>query len=146
MTAAYIPYGAYWSTPFAKWQGSLAHLHSMKLAARSARQALEARRFPLAQIDLGILGITNPQPSSFYGLPWITGMMGLHGVAGPTVQQACATSARVLQMAAEEVAAGASRCVLALTADRCSNGAIVYYPDPTAPGGTGVTVAAMRGP
>jgi len=136
---AYIPYGVYWSTPFAKWQGSLAHLHSMKLAARSARAALEAREFPLEAIDLGILGITNPQPSSFYGLPWLTGMMGLHGVAGPTVQQACATSARVLQMAAQEVRDGASHCVLAITADRCSNGAIVYYPDPTAPGGTGVT-------
>lgn len=139
MTKAFIPYGAYWSTPFAKWQGSLAHLHSMKLAARSARQALEARRFPLERIDLGILGITNPQPSSFYGLPWLTGMMGLDGVAGPTVQQACATSARVLQMAAQEVAAGTGACVLAVTADRCSNGAIIYYPDQTAPGGAGVT-------
>ena len=135
MNRAYIPYGGYWSTPFAKWQGSLAHLHSMKLAARSARQALEARRFPLGRIDLGILGITNPQPSSFYGLPCLTGMIGLDGVGGPTVQHACATSTRVLQMAAQEVSAGTSSCVLAVTADRCSNGAIVYYPDPTAPGG-----------
>ena len=31
--AAQIPYGAYWSTPFAKWQGSLSHLHSVKFAA-----------------------------------------------------------------------------------------------------------------
>ena len=75
MTHAYIPYGAYWSTPFAKWQGSLAHLHSIKLA----------RRLPIEHIDLGILGITNPQPSSFYGLPWLTGMIGLEGVARPTV-------------------------------------------------------------
>ena len=28
-----IPYGAYWSTPFAKWQGNLQHLHAMKFAA-----------------------------------------------------------------------------------------------------------------
>lgn len=139
MTTAFIPYGAYWSTPFARWQGSLAHLHSMKLAARTAAQALAAKKFPTAEIDLGILGITNPQPGSFYGLPWVTGMMGLPGVPGPTVQQACATSARVLQMATQEVAAGTSACVLAITADRCSNGAIVYYPDHTAPGGTGVT-------
>ena len=26
-----IPYGAYWSTPFAKRQGRLQHLHSLKL-------------------------------------------------------------------------------------------------------------------
>ena len=139
MANAFIPYGIYWSTPFARWQGSLAHLHSVKLAARTAQQALQAKKFPTERIDLGILGITNPQPSSFYGLPWLTGMMGLPGVTGPTVQQACATGARVLQMAAREVADGAASCTLVVTADRCSNGAIVYYPDHTAPGGSGVT-------
>jgi acetyl-CoA acetyltransferase len=139
MANAFIPYGAYWSTPFARWQGSLAHLHSLKLAARSAAQALQAKHFPVAEIDAGVLGITVPQASSFYGLPWVTGMIGLPGVTGPTVQQACATSARMLQMAAEEVATGTARCVLAIAADRCSNGPIVYYPDATAPGGTGIT-------
>lgn len=96
MASAYIPYGAYWSTPFAKWQGPLAHLHSLKLAANTAKQALAAKQFPLEKIDLGILGITNPQPCSFYGLPWVMGMIGLENVAGPTVQQACATGTRCL--------------------------------------------------
>ena len=72
-------------------------------------------------------------------VPYVTGMMGLEGVPGPTVQQACATSARVLQMAAGEVADGSAQCALLITTDRCSNGPIVYYPDPTAPGGTGHT-------
>lgn len=139
MAHAFIPYGQYWSTPFAKWQGSIAHLNSLRLAANSGKQALEARHFPMEKIDLGILGHTNPQLGSFYGLPYVTGMMGLENVAGPTVQQACATSARVLQMAAAEVADGSSRCALAITTDRCSNGPIVYYPDPSAPGGTGHT-------
>jgi acetyl-CoA acetyltransferase family protein len=139
MAHAYIPYGLYWSTPFAKWQGPIAHLNSLRLAANTARQALEAKRFPMERIDLGILGHTNPQHGSFYGLPYVTGMMGLENVAGPTVQQACATSARGLQMAAAEVADGSSRCALLVTTDRCSNGPIVYYPDPTAPGGTGHT-------
>ena len=35
MTGAFIPYGVYWSTPFAKWQGALANLHSLKLVART---------------------------------------------------------------------------------------------------------------
>ncbi len=139
MANAFIPYGIYWSTPFAKWQGSIAHLNSLQLAANTGKQALVARRFPVEKIDLGILGHTNPQLGSFYGLPYVTGMMGLAGVAGPTVQQACATSARVLQMAAAEVADGSSKCALLITTDRCSNGPIVYYPDPTAPGGTGHT-------
>jgi acetyl-CoA acetyltransferase family protein len=139
MAHAYIPYGLYWSTPFAKWQGSLSHLNSLRLAANVGKQALEAKKFPMERIDHGILGITNPQLGSFYGLPYVTGMLGLESVAGPTVQQACATSARALQMAAAEVADGSTSCSLLITADRCSNGPIVYYPDPTAPGGSGHT-------
>jgi len=139
MARAFIPYGLYWSTPFAKWQGPIAHLNSLRLAANVGKQALEAKHFPMERIDLGILGVTNPQLGSFYGLPYVTGMMGLENVAGPTVQQACATSARGLQMAAAEVADGSARCALLITADRCSNGPIVYYPDPTAPGGSGIT-------
>jgi acetyl-CoA acetyltransferase len=42
-------------------------------------------------------------------------------------------------MAAAEVADGSSQCALLITTDRCSNGPIVYYPDATAPGGTGHT-------
>lgn len=139
MANAYIPYGAYWSTPFAKWQGTLANLNSIRLAAEVGRKFLEAKRIPKERIDLGILGITNPQPGSFYGLPWLTGMLGLESVPGPTVQQACATSARALQMAAAEVAQGSAGCALIVCADRMSNGPVVYYPDASAPGGNGVT-------
>ncbi len=141
MNKAYVPYGTYWSTPFAKWQGSLGHLHSMKLAANVARDTLAAKKFPLDAIDLGILGITIPQPSSFFGLPWVTGMIGIPNVTGPTVSQACATSARVLQMAADEVGQGSATCALAVTTDRCSNGATLVYPNPTGPGGTNLTEA-----
>ncbi|GIK25012.1 MAG: hypothetical protein BroJett006_12580 [Betaproteobacteria bacterium] len=137
MANAFIPYGSYWSTPFAKWQGALANLNSIRLAAAVGRPWLEARPAARERIDLGILGITNIQHGSFYGLPWLTGMLGLESVPGPTVQQACATSARVLQMAAQEIGAGSARCALVVTADRCSNGPIVYYPDATAPGGSG---------
>ncbi len=141
MNNAYVPYGAYWSTPFAKWQGSLGHLHSMKLAANVARDTLTAKKFPIEMIDFGILGITIPQPSSFFGLPWVTGMIGIPDVAGPTVSQACATGARVLQMAADEVEQGSATCTLVVTADRCSNGATLVYPNPTGPGATNITEA-----
>ncbi len=46
MNKAYVPYGAYWSTPFSKWQGSLANLHSMKLAANVARDTMAAKKLP----------------------------------------------------------------------------------------------------
>jgi acetyl-CoA acetyltransferase len=139
MSSSYIPYGAYWSTPFAKWQGSLAHLNALHLAALCGRSALEARRFPVEAIDLGILGVTNPQLGGFYGLPWVTGLMGIDRVAGPTLQQACATSVRAMQMASHEIAAGTSRCTLLVMADRQSNGPVIYYPDPKGTGGYGHT-------
>ncbi|MBI2769792.1 MAG: thiolase family protein [Burkholderiales bacterium] len=136
---AYIPYGTYWSTPFAKWQGSLANMNALPLAAEVGKRALAAREVELSHIDLSILGITNPQKGSFYGLPWVTGMLGIDRVAGPTVQQACATSVRALQMAAQEVACGTARCALLVMADRQSNGPVVYYPDSSGTGGYGVT-------
>lgn len=136
---AFIPYGIYWSTPFAKWQGSLATMNALPLAAAVGKQVLESRGIELSQIDLGVLGITNPQKGSFYGLPYVTGLMGMDHVAGPTVQQACATSVRGLQMAAHEVSLGSAECALVILADRQSNGPVVYYPDPTGTGGYGVT-------
>ncbi|RYE95082.1 MAG: thiolase family protein [Oxalobacteraceae bacterium] len=137
--SAFLPYGVYWSTPFAKWQGSLATMNALPLAALCGKEALARRHFPLERIDLGILGITNPQKGGFYGLPYVTGLMGLDRVAGPTIQQACASSVRALQMASQEVTAGTASCALLVMADRQSNGPVVYYPDPSGSGGYGIT-------
>jgi acetyl-CoA acetyltransferase len=103
MTDAYIPYGGYWSTPFAKWQGTLSHLNSVELAAHVAKDELQRREIDAAGFDMAILGITVPQYKSFYGAPWMTGMMGADRVTGPTIAQACATSARCLQNASQEI-------------------------------------------
>lgn len=66
-----IPYGAYWSTPFLRWQASFAHLHSMRFAADAAKKILQNKNIPLDQIDHGVVGITVPQEKSFWGVPWI---------------------------------------------------------------------------
>lgn len=87
--------------------------------------------------DFGVLGFTVPQKSSFYGLPWLMGEIGAAQVAGPTIMQACATSVRCLQTAAQEVAAGLASTALVVACDRVSNGPHLYYPQPSAPGGTG---------
>jgi len=137
MSDAYIPHGGYWSTPFARWQGAMAHLHSLEFAARTASAELEMRGIPTDDIDVGVLGITVPQKQSFWGMPWVTAMMGADHIPGPTVSQACATSARCLQTASLEIDGGAAETALVVTADRTSNGAHVYYPAPQAPGGNG---------
>lgn len=139
MSDAYIPYGGYWSTPFAKWQGTLSHLNSIELAAHVAKDELERREIDAAGFDMAILGITVPQYKSFYGAPWMTGMMGADRVTGPTIAQACATSARCLQNAAQEIDGDTADSALVVTTDRTSNGPNVYYPNPLAPGGTGTS-------
>jgi acetyl-CoA acetyltransferase len=133
---AEIPYGGYWSTPFAKWQGSLQHLHALRFAAQVgnaelAKRGLEARRF-----DFGVLGTTVLQHRSFFGAPWPFFEMGMGHVAGPTINQVCATGARALLTCAAEVELGMADLALSLTADRVSNGATAVYPAPGGPGGT----------
>ena len=132
-----IPYGAYWSTPFSRWQGSLAHLNSIEFAAHVAKGAMARRKIAPEQIDYAVLGTTVPQRHSFYGAPWLMGMIGAAHVSGPTINQACATSARCLAAAAGEIEAGAATAALVVTADRCSNGPMIYYPNPLGPGGAG---------
>lgn len=80
-----IPYGAYWSTPFAKWQGSLQHLHSMKFAAHVAKAELKKRDIAPGAFDFGVLGMTLAQFQSFYGAPWPLYEIGLKHVVGPTM-------------------------------------------------------------
>ena len=135
--ATEIPYGAYWSTPFAKWQGTLSHLHSIKFAAHVAKAEMAKRAIDPADLDYGILGLTVPQHMSFQGLPWLTGMIGAPHVTGPTLSQVCATGVRSLENASQEIKAGAASVALVATCDRVSNGPQLYYPEPTGPGGTG---------
>jgi len=134
---AFIPYGGYWSTPFCRWQGSLAHLNAIPLAAEVAVRALAERGISPQAFDSLYLGITVPQKHTFYGGPWLAGLLGIPAVTGPIVSQACATGARVVGLAAAEVETGQDRVILTITADRCSNGPHIYYPNPLGPGGTG---------
>lgn len=137
MSEISIPYGAYWASPFAKWQGALAHLHSLRFAAHVAKHSLAQRRIPLETIDFGVLGTTVPQKGAFYGLPWLTGEIGAGHVGGPTINQACATGVRIMDVATSEILAKRASVALAVAADRTSNGPHIYYPSPNGTGGTG---------
>ncbi len=134
---AEIPYGAYWSTPFARWQGSFANLHSIEFAAHVARIELGKRKIDPVTFDYGVLGFSVPQTHSFYGLPWLTGMIGASRAGGPTLMQACATGVRTLLAATQEIEIGMATNALAINCDRTSNGPHLYYPNPMGSGGTG---------
>ncbi|MCL4675882.1 MAG: thiolase family protein, partial [Pararhodobacter sp.] len=73
---AEIPYRCYWSTPFARWQGSLRDLHSIRLAAHVSKRQLQQLAIDPGLFDLVVLGLTVPQKGSFYGAPWYGGLVG----------------------------------------------------------------------
>ncbi len=135
---AQIPYGAYWSTPFARWQGSFANLHSVEFAAHVAVRELARRKIDPARFDHAVMGLSVPQKHSFYGAPWLMGQIGAGKVGGPTLMQACATGVRTVLAAAQEIASGLASAALVVNCDRTSNGPHLYYPNPRGPGGTGV--------
>ena len=135
---AEIPYGCYWSTPFARWQGAFANLNSVEFAAHVVKKELAKRSIPAQAFDHGVLGLSVPQKHSFFGLPWMKGMAGAGQVGGPTLMQACATGVRVLLAGVQEIECGMASVALSVTCDRTSNGPHLYYPNPRGPGGTGV--------
>ena len=65
------------------------------------------------------------------------GEIGAAQVAGPTINQACATGVRILETAHAEISTGRAQVALAVATDRTSNGPHIYYPAPAGPGGTG---------
>ncbi len=135
----FIPYGGYWSSPFCRWQGALSGEHPLRLAATCATGFLDRIHFAPRELGGIHFGMTVPQHQSFFGAPWIGALIGADRVTGPTIAQACATSARVIASAASAIELGSEAPQLALAADRVSNGPNLYYPDPAGPGGRGVT-------
>ena len=91
---AYIPHGGYWSTPFSRWQGSFAHLNAISFAAQMAVRALQEREIGPDAFDCLYLGLTVPQKHSFYGGPWLAGLIGAETITGPIFSQACAVQKR----------------------------------------------------
>jgi len=134
---AFIPYRVYWSTPFCRWQGAFSHLHSVRFAAEITKRALSEKRLSPEIFDGLVLGITVPQKASFYGAPWLAGMIGAKYITGAMISQACATSVKCIVYAATMIEQGINSCLLTVLCDRTSNSPHIYYPNPSNPGGVG---------
>jgi acetyl-CoA acetyltransferase len=129
------PADAVWSSPFVRWQGSLADVSSIDLAAAVTSRALADRKIDPRIVDEVVLGITVLQQGSFFGTPTLAGRIGIPGVTGPMVAQACATGVAALHAGAATVH-GQGGVELVVTTDRTSNGPSVLYPSTSAPGGS----------
>ena len=132
---ACLPVRLGWSSPFARWQGPLAEVSSLDLAVQVTADALAARGLPAAEVTGIVLGWTVPQPEIFYGASTVAARIGAPHATGAMVSQACATSAACLEAAALRVDAGLDEVSLVITTDRTSNGPVLTYPAPSAPGG-----------
>ena len=132
---AYIPYGGYYSSPFCRWQGSLANENAITLGAATAKRWLAHKKWDPKIIDYLILGITIHQHRAFYGSPWAAALMGCPDIAGVLLSQACTTSTTCIWQASMGVETGLFDNCFCLMTDRCSNGPHSIWPNPPGPGG-----------
>jgi acetyl-CoA acetyltransferase len=135
LTKAYIPYRGYYSTPFVRWQGSLANEHSIVLGANTSRRFFESRKWDPKMFDYVLVGSTVYQKQWFYSGPWAAALMGATGTPGILVSQACSTATVTLYQAGMGVETGFFGNSWCLVADRCSNGPHAVWPNPGGPGG-----------
>ena len=139
LTKAFIPYGGYYSTPFARWQGTLANENAITLGAETSTRWLAQKKWDPKIFDYLILGITIGQPKLFYGGPWASALIGATDTPGVVVSQACSTATTCIYQAGVGVETGLYQNAYTLMVDRCSNGPHTIWPNPTGPGGTVVS-------
>ena len=120
--------GHCWTSPFVRWQGALADVSSVDLAAAVTAAALKQRGLGADDLDGLVVGLTIPQPNSFYLAPWLAARLDLPALTGPHIAQACATSVACLAAAAQSVSASGGGSQLVVTTDRTSNGPLLVYP------------------
>ncbi|GAB6907838.1 Thiolase domain-containing protein [Desulfosarcina cetonica] len=134
-TKAYIPYGGYYSTPFARWQGSLQSENAITLGAQTSKRWIESKGWDPKMFDYVILGVTVGQPKLFYGGPWSAALIGAEDSPGVLISQACSTSTTGVYQASMAIEMGFCENVYNLFTDRCSNGPHTIWPNPGGPGG-----------
>ena len=137
LTKAYIPFRGYYSSPFCRWQGSLANENAVVLAGMTANKWVKKRKIDPTIIDYLYLGITVPQHHAFYGHTWAASLLcdGAKAIPALYVHQACTTASTCIYLAAQSIETGAYETGFALVTDRCSNGPHLVYPNPLGPGG-----------
>ena len=72
---AYIPFKGYYSSPFCRWQGSLANENAIVLGAKTANRWFKHRKIDPTVIDYLYFGITIAQHHLFYRHTWSAAMV-----------------------------------------------------------------------
>jgi acetyl-CoA acetyltransferase len=137
LNKAYIPFRGYYSSPFCRWQGSLANENAIVLGATTANRWFKHRKIDPTVIDYLYFGYTVVQHHIFYGHTWAAAMLveGKKDVPALLVSQACTTAVTCIYLAATNIELGAYQTGFALVSDRCSNGPHICWANPLGPGG-----------
>jgi len=134
-TKAFIPYKGYYSTPFCKWQGSLANENAITLGAAVSRRFFEQKDLDVNDLDYCIFGNTIGQHRQFYASPWTAALLGAKALPAIAISQACTTGATCINQAAMGIETGLFERPFVITVDRTSNGPHTIWPNPKGPGG-----------
>jgi len=132
---AFIPYKGYYSTPFTRWQGSLANENSIVLGGETSKRWLAEKNWDPKMFNYLIMGITVGQHRQFFSSVWAAALMGAGSIPAVAMSQACTTGATCLFNAALGVENGLYKNCYVLTADRTSNSSHAIWPNPNGPGG-----------
>ncbi|HYQ61180.1 MAG TPA: hypothetical protein VEP29_09010, partial [Desulfatiglandales bacterium] len=66
LTKAFIPYNGYYSSPFCRWQGSMANENAIELGAKTARNWFLKKKLDPTVLEYMYYGITIAQLHMFY--------------------------------------------------------------------------------
>jgi len=137
LTKAYIPYKGYYSTPFCRWQGTMANENAIELGAKTAQRWIKKNNIDPTIFDYMYFGITVAQHHLFYSHTWAAALLvdGQKDLPALMVHQACTTSTTCAHLAAVNIEVGTYNTAFALMADRCSNGPHTVWANPFGPGG-----------
>lgn len=136
LTKAFIPYGGFYSSPFSRWQGTMATENAIVLGAKTARNWMLAKDLDPTMLDYMYYGITIAQHHMFYSHTWAAAMLVDNAKDLPAlmVNQACTTSTTCIHLCAVNIETGTYDTAFALMSDRCSNGPHTVWPNPLGPG------------
>ncbi|MEN8211985.1 MAG: thiolase family protein, partial [Thermodesulfobacteriota bacterium] len=134
-TKAFIPYKGYYSTPFCRWQGSMANENAISFSAETSKKWFAEKKFEVNNLDYLIFGNTIGQHHQFYSSPWAAALLEAKALPAIAISQACTTGATCINQAAMGIENDLYQTPYVLTADRTSNGPHTIWPNPKGPGG-----------
>ena len=135
LAKAFIPYKGYYSTPFAKWQGSMSNENAIILGGETSKRWLAEKNWDPKMFDYLVLGITVSQHYQFFSSPYAAAIIGAGQIPAMTVSQACTTGTTCIYQASLGVETGLYKNCYVLMTDRTSNAPHTIWPNPQGPGG-----------